>query len=94
MALSVEWDREKARTNLRKHNVTFEEASSVFGDPVSITIPDPDHSMGEMRFLDIGLSHFGRLLVVAYTERRSRIRIISARPATRRERKRYEETDA
>lgn len=94
MALIVEWDPEKARTNLRKHKVTFEEAASVFGDPITITIPDLDHSIGEMRFLDIELSHLGRLLVVAYTERHNRIRIVSARPATRRERNRYEETDA
>jgi len=94
MALTVEWDPEKARTNLRKHRVSFEEASTVIGDPVSITIRDPDHSIGELRFLDVGLSHSGRLLVVAYTERGSRIRLISARPASRSERKEHEETSS
>ena len=92
MTLTVEWDPEKARSNLRKHHVSFEEASTVFGDPMSVTIRDPDHSIGEKRFLDVGLSHSGRLLAVAYTERGSRIRLISARPASRRERKIHEET--
>ena len=91
MALTVEWDPVKARANLRKHRVRFEEASTVFADPMSITIRDPDHSVGEWRFLDIGLSHSGRLLVVSYTERGSRIRLISARSASRTERKGYEE---
>lgn len=76
---------------LKKHRVSFEEASTVFGDPMSITIRDPDHSTGEMCFLDVGQSHSGRLMVVAYTERGGRVRLISARPATRRERKEYEE---
>lgn len=92
MGLTVEWDPEKAQGNLKKHRVGFEEASTVFGDPMSITIHDPDHSIGEMRFIDIGLSQPGRLLVVAYTERGNRIRLISARQATRREKRRYEET--
>lgn len=92
MALTVEWDPEKARANLKKHRVSFEEASTVFGDPMSVTIRDPDHSVREMRWLDVGLSHSGRLLVVAYTELGNRIRIISARSATRREKKSYEET--
>lgn len=92
MALTVEWDAEKARTNLKKHRVTFEEASTVFGDPMSVTVRDPDHSVEEPRFVDVGRSHSGRLLVVAYTERGSRIRIISARIATRREKRLYEET--
>ena len=94
MALTVEWDPDKARTNLRKHRVSFEEAATVFGDSMSITIRDPDHSIGEARFLDVGLSHSGRLLAVAYTERGSRIRLISARPASRRERKEHEETSS
>ena len=91
MALPFEWDPEKATENRRKHGVTFTEASTVFGDPLSITIPDPGHSRRESRFLDLALSQRGRLLVVSYTERRDRIRIISSRPATRRERRLYEE---
>jgi uncharacterized DUF497 family protein len=91
MPLIFEWDFEKAQANLRKHRVSFEEASTVFGDPLSITIRDPDHSIREARFLDIGHSRRVRLLVVSYTERGRRIRIISARPATRREERDYEE---
>lgn len=92
MALTIEWDSEKARSNIRKHRVSFEEASTVFGDPLSLTIPDPGHSQAEGRFLDIGLSRSGRLLVVSYTERGSRLRLISARRPTRRETRKYEET--
>jgi uncharacterized DUF497 family protein len=73
--------------------VSFGEATTVFGDPLSITISDPDHSSVEMRFLDIGLSCFGRLLVVSYTERANKIRLISARLAVRDERRQYEETE-
>ena len=91
MALRFEWDNRKAGSNLRAHGVSFREATTVFADPLSITISDPDHSASERRFLDIGLSHLGRLLVVSYTERRDRIRIISARLATRNERRQYEE---
>jgi uncharacterized DUF497 family protein len=91
MALAFEWDRRKAARNSREHRVTFEEATSVLGDPLSVTIPDPDHSRGESRFVDIGASHRGRLLVVAYSERNERIRIISARSATRREMREYEQ---
>lgn len=91
MALNFEWDAEKASANLRKHGVTFEEATTVFGDPLSITIPDPDHSELETRFIDLGRSHHGRLLVVAYAERGETIRIISARQATRGEKSKYEE---
>ena len=93
MALRFEWDNRKAESNLRAHGVSFREATTVFADPLSITIADPDHSATEMRFVDIGLSHLGRLLVVSYTERGSRIRIISVRFATRNERRQYEETD-
>jgi uncharacterized DUF497 family protein len=77
--------------NLRKHGVDFEEAATAFGDPLSITISDPDHSAGEERWLLVGESRAGRLLVVAYTERANEIRLITARPATRRERQTYEE---
>jgi uncharacterized DUF497 family protein len=92
MALSFEWDANKARTNQRKHGVSFEEASSIFGDPFSLTILDPLHSEpGEDRFVTIGTSHQQRLLVVAHCDRDDKIRIISARKATRRERSSYEE---
>jgi len=86
------WDRDKAAANLAKHGVSFNEAATAFGDPLSITIPDPDHSVGEERWLLLGLSTAGRLLVVAHTERGDEIRIITARPATRRERHDHEET--
>jgi len=89
--LQFVWDREKAAANRRKHGVNFEEAATAFGDPLSITIPDPDHSAGEERWLLVGESGAGRLLVVAYTERANEIRLITARAATRRERQTYEE---
>ena len=93
MALRFEWDKGEAESNLRAHGVSFREATTVFADPLSITISDPDHSSTEMRLVDLGLSHLGRLLVVSYTERGSRIRLISARLATRNERRQYEEAD-
>ena len=93
MALGFEWDRAKAELNLTEHGVSFEEATTVFRDPLSITISDPDHSDAEDRFIDIGMSHRMQLLVVSYTERQDKIRIISARRSTRAERKNYEETD-
>jgi uncharacterized protein len=85
------WDPRKAASNLRDHKVTFEEASSVFGDSLAITFDDPDHSEGERRLLTFGLSEQGRLLVVSHMERRGLVRIISARRATRVERRIYEE---
>jgi uncharacterized protein len=85
------WHRGKADANLRKHGVSFDEAATVFGDPLSITIPDPGHSLGEARWLLLGQSAPGRLLVVAHVERADEIRIISARAASRRERETYEE---
>lgn len=91
MGYQYEWNAAKAAANLRKHGVSFEEASTVFGDPLSINLPDPSHSVAEDRFLVLGLSIQHRLLVVAYAERGDRTRIISARPATRRERHDYEE---
>ena len=91
MSFTFEWDSEKARLNLAKHAVSFPEASTVFGDPFSVTIPDPDHSIGEVRFLTIGMSHRQRLLVVAHTDRDDVIRLIHARAATRSERSIYEE---
>jgi uncharacterized protein len=88
--MEFEWDISKAESNLSKHGVSFSEAITVFGDPLEATIPDPDHSEGESRFLSLGQSVEGRLLVVAYTERQGRIRPISAREAEPRERRMYE----
>jgi uncharacterized DUF497 family protein len=93
MALEFEWNPAKAEANLKEHGISFDEATTVFRDTLSITISDPDHSDSEDRFIDIGMSHRMQLLVVSYTERKDRIRIISARRATRAERKNYEETD-
>ena len=91
MALTFEWDANKAKSNLGKHGIRFEEASTVFGDPRSVTIPDPAHSGLENRFITVGTSHRGKLLVVVHTEGGDNIRIISARVASRRERRNYEE---
>ncbi len=89
--MKFEWDPRKEAANRRKHRVGFEEALTVFADPLSTTFPDPDHSISEQRFLIIGMSTAGRLLVVAHLEGKEVIRIISARPVTPRERKFYEE---
>ena len=89
--LTFEWDANKARANVAKHAVSFQEAATVFGDPVSVTIPDPAHSQAEKRFIILGRSHQGRILVVVHTERGDNIRVISARPASRRERRNYEQ---
>lgn len=86
-----EWDSEKAERNKQKHGVTFEEAATVFLDRLSLTIPDPIHSTDEERFVILGESNRARLLVVAHVERGENIRIISARVATKRERRNYEE---
>ena len=88
--MEFEWDADKAAANADKHGVEFSEAMTLFGDPFEITIADPDHSEGEFRFLSTGESAAGRLLVVAYTEREGRTRIINARKVTRKERKQYE----
>jgi uncharacterized DUF497 family protein len=88
MSLQFTWD---PLTNLRKHKVGFPEAATAFADPLSLTIPDPDHSVAEERFVLIGQSERRRLVVMAHVERGDLIRIISARLATRRERKTYEE---
>jgi uncharacterized protein len=88
---NFEWDPEKEEANLRKHGVPFTEAVTVFGDPLSMNMPDPDHSEGEQRFIVLGMSDRYRLLVVSYTDRPPRTRIISARLATRNERNQYEE---
>ena len=91
MPLTFEWDAQKARSNLAKHGVSFEEASTIFGDSLSLTIPDPEHSRTEKRFVTMGSTFTGKLLVVVHTDRGDNIRIISARRASRRERKSYEE---
>ena len=88
--MEFEWDPEKARANEQKHGVSFEEATEVFADELSSTINDPDHSVGEARFVLFGCSRSGRHLVVGHTERGDRIRIISARLMTRNERQAYE----
>jgi len=93
MALEFEWDPQKAEANEKKHGVSFDEASSSFGDPLALTISDPDHSEREERLLLLGRSETGTLLVVAHTERGERIRLISAREATQRERRDYEGND-
>jgi hypothetical protein len=85
------WDPWEAATNFDKHGVTFEEAATVFGDPLAVTGADPDHSIDEARWITFGCSERGRLLVVAHSDRQEGIRIISARRATRAERKLYEE---
>ena len=84
------WDEQKATTNLAKHGVSFEEAATVFGDPLSDTFDDPDHSVEERRFLIVGTSDRGRMLIVAHTDDGEVVRIISAREPTARERKSYE----
>ena len=89
--MQFEWDSTKAAENLAKHGVSFEEAATVFRDTLSQTGQDPDHSVGEERFVIFGLATSGRLLAVAHTERGDTIRIISARPATPGERTIYEE---
>jgi len=91
VVVNFEWDPQKAASNVRKHRVSFEEAATAFGDPLSVTIGDPDHSEDEQRFLLLGMSHAGRLLVVAHAERDETVRIISARLANGHERQTYEE---
>jgi uncharacterized protein len=89
--MNFEWDPRKDAANQRKHDVGFREATTVFGDPLAATFPDIEHSVSEHRLLTIGISIHGRVLVVVHTERQDAIRIISARPATPRERRFYEE---
>ena len=90
--MEFEWDPAKAAGNLNKHGVSFPEALTVFGDSLGATFADPEHSAEEHRFIMIGRSNRGRLLMVAHAERNRRVRIISARELTQRERKAYEET--
>ena len=89
--MQFEWDASKAVANLRRHDISFEDAATTFGDPFARTIPDPDHSTDEARFATIGLTAGGTLVVVIHAERGPRTRLISARQATRAERKAYEE---
>jgi len=89
--MNFEWDPIQSNANIKKHGVSFHEATSVFADPLSITFNDPDHSVREHRYLTFGYSTAGKLLVVSHTERRGITRIISARSATRQERKIYED---
>ena len=93
MLNGFEWDESKARSNVRKHGVSFQEAVTVFDDPMSITLDDPEHSDYERRFVTIGFSSRGRLLVVCHSDRHDRIRIINSRTADRRERRYYESTE-
>jgi len=88
--MQFEWDREKSKKNFKKHRVSFDEAVTIFYDPLSATFDDIDHSDNEKRLITVGYSSYSRLLVVAHTERGKTIRVISARPATAHERKRHE----
>lgn len=90
--MTFEWDETKAATNLAKHGVAFDEAKTIFGDPLYVDFYDPEHSDDEPRYLIIGTSQQGRLLIVSYTERAEAIRLISARELTPTEREAYEET--
>jgi uncharacterized DUF497 family protein len=89
--MEFEWDDDKAERNLAKHGVLFQDAATVFGDPLSITYFDPDHSNDEDRFITVGHTAAGQLLIVSHTDRGERIRLISARRATRKEKKAYED---
>jgi len=90
--MEFEADPVKAAKNIKKHKISFEEAASVFGDPMAYTFADPDHSIGEERWLTFGLSRMSRVLAVIYTERKGKVHLISARVATKHERKFYEES--
>jgi uncharacterized DUF497 family protein len=93
MKVTVDWDPVKAETNLKKHQVSFEEASTVFDDPLFITFLDVEHSVDEERYITVGLSNANRLLLIAHTEREGVTRIISARKATKNEQRFYEEAE-
>jgi uncharacterized DUF497 family protein len=90
MSFDVEWDQQKAEQNEHKHGVSFDEAATVLGDPLSTTMPDPDHSAPEARMLLFGRAVTGRYLIVSFTERANAVRLISARVMTQRERRNYE----
>ena len=89
--MKFEWDAKKAAANCKNHGISFEDASTVFGDPLAATIQDPVHSTDETRFVTIGMSAAQQLIVVVHTDRADRVRLISARSATRAEKKKYEE---
>ena len=89
--MDFEWDTHKAIQSRRKHAVSFHEAATVLGDPLTITYRDPDHSIEEQRFITVGMSSAGRMLIVAHADRGERTRIISARKTTARERAQYEQ---
>ncbi len=89
--MEFEWDKNKEEKNLKKHGVSFNEAATVFGDPLALTFDDPDHSVNEERLLTFGISRFNRYLIVSHTERMGKMRIISAREMLKSERKIYEE---
>ena len=91
MEFAFEWDEVKAKGNFKKHKVSFEEGKTIFNDPFLFTFPDNEHSIDEERFINIGLSANGRVLVLTHTERQDKIRIISCRKATAHERRFYEE---
>lgn len=91
MKLTFEWHAAKAKANIKKHNVSFDEAKTIFGDPFLLTFPDEEHSESEVRFINIGRTPKGKVLVVIHTEREGSIRIISSRTATASERNSYEE---
>ncbi|MFH1897662.1 MAG: BrnT family toxin [Candidatus Desantisbacteria bacterium] len=93
MKLTFDWDEGKAKENIRKHKINFEEATMIFLDPLSTTMLDPDHSAEEQRYIDIGISDKNRVLVVGYTECSERIRIINCRKATPAERRHYEKSN-
>ncbi|MHC5827109.1 MAG: BrnT family toxin [Nostoc sp.] len=88
--MKFQWDTDKASSNAKKHGVSFEEAVTIFGDSLAVTIPDPDHSIGEFRLITTGQSRLQRLLVVSHTEREGEVRLINARLATRQERRSHE----
>ena len=90
--MTIEWNEEKARENVRKHGVTFHEAASVFGDPLAMTFADPEHSTTERRHLTFGMTRFGHFFVVSHADYGERVRIISARTMTRSEKRIYEES--
>jgi len=92
MGLKFEWDRRKSVLNIKKHGVSFEDAATAFGDPLSVTIHDPKHSDDEDRFLLLGETKDKKFVVVAHTDRKDTIRLINARPATRQEREDYEKS--
>jgi len=89
--VNFEWDPVKARNNRRKHRVSFQEAATVFGDPLAVTYSDPDHSLSEQRFVTVGMSSADQVLIVAHADRNENVRIMSARKTTQYERKHYEE---